>query len=70
MAGECDRDNDTLTHTARILERILVKTVCRILDADALHHLDRLLFCFGLGNALMFFDNFGDLRTDRADRVQ
>ena len=70
MAGERDRNDDTLPHTAGILERILVETVGGVLDADALHELDGLLLRLAAGNALVLFDDLGDLRADRADRVQ
>ena len=70
VAGERDRDDDTLTHAAGILERVLVEAVGGVLDADALHELDGLLLRLGAGNALVLFNDLGDLRADRADRVQ
>ena len=70
VAGERDCDNDALAHAAGILERILVKAVGGVLDADALHELDGLLLRLAAGDALMLFNDLGDLRADRADRVQ
>ena len=70
MAAQRDGNYDTLTHAAGILEGILVKTVGRIRDTDAVHHLDGLLLCLGLGDLLVLFDDFGDLRADGTDGVE
>ena len=42
IGGEGDRDDDTLTHAARKLERVLIVTDTRLGDTDLLHQLDRL----------------------------
>ena len=48
LAGQCDRDNDTLPHAARILERIIVETFLRVRDPDFLHQFDGTDPCFSL----------------------
>ena len=37
-------DHDTLTHTARELVRILLKTFCRVVDSDQFQHTDGSFF--------------------------
>ena len=70
MAGQSDRNDDTLAHATGVLERELIKAVGRVLDTDALHDFNGLFFCFRLRDALMLLNDLGDLRTDCADRIQ
>ena len=70
MAGQGDGDDDTLAHTAGVLQRILVETSRGVADAHPLHDLDGLLLGLRLGDALMLFDDLGDLGADGPDGVQ
>ena len=69
-AGKCNRDNDTLSHTAGILERIIIETLLCVRNTNLFHQLKRLCSRFHLADILMFHNNRSDLFSDRDDRVQ
>lgn len=70
LAGKRNCDNNTLTHTAGVLEGIIVVTVFSIGDADLTHHLDCTRTCFNLGAVLMLHNDGGNLLADGDDRVK
>jgi len=70
LAGKRNCDNNTLTHTAGVLEGIIVVTVFSIGDADLTHHLDCTRTCFNLGAVLMLHNDGGNLLADGDDRVE
>ena len=69
-AGKCNRNNDTLSHTAGILERIIIETLLCVRNTNLFHQLKRLCPCFHLANILMLHDNRSDLFSDCDNRVQ
>ena len=69
LAGKSDCDNDTLSHTAGILEGIIIKTGFRIGNSHLFHHFQGFGSRLHLGTALMLHDNGSNLFSDRDDRV-
>ena len=69
-AGKCNRNNDTLSHTAGILERIIIETLLCVRNTNLFHQLKRLCSCFHLADILMLHDNRRNLFSDCDDRVQ
>ena len=69
-AGGSDGDDDTLTHTAGELVRILLVAALRVGDADLGQHLDGGLLGLRALQALMVLDALLDLLADFLQRVQ
>ena len=69
-AGKCNRNNDTLSHTAGILERIIIETLLCVRNTNLFHQLKRLCPCFHFADMLMLHDNRRNLFSDCDDRVK
>ena len=70
LTGQGDSDNNTLTHTAGVLEGIIVKTVFRIGNTHLTHHNHSATTGFALGAVLVLQDHGSDLLTNGNDGVQ
>ena len=70
MACQCNGNNNPLTHSARILEGVIVKPIRRVGNADTFHNADGLGFGIGFGKLLVLLDHFRNLETDGSDRIQ
>ena len=70
LAGQGDGDNDTLAHTAGILEGVIVEPGLRIGNAHLLHQHQGALSRLQLRTVLVLEDNGGDLLADGDDGVQ
>ena len=70
LAGQGDGDNDTLTHTAGVLEGVVIKPLLGVRDADLGHDVDGALPGLGIGALLVLLNDGHDLLADGDDRVQ
>ena len=68
--GKGNSNNDTLTHTSRILEGIFIKTSFRFWNSNLIHVIYRQFFCFLGCFTLVFHNNFCDLTTNCFNWVQ
>ena len=69
ITGKCNRDHNTLTHTAGKFVRILSDTFFRLRDADHAQHLDSLLCRFLFCHVFVAHQIFHNLFSDTHRRV-
>jgi hypothetical protein len=67
---EGNRDQNPLTHTARILVRVVVEAALRVRHFDITEQLDGQLARLALGDRLMSSDDVDHLRPNRLDRIE
>ena len=64
MAGNRDRDDNSLAHTAGKLVRILVVTALSIRDSNLTEHIECLRLCLRSLDSLIELDTLLNLATD------
>ena len=69
ITGKCNRDHNTLTHTAGKFVRILSDTFFRLRDADHAQHLDSLLCRFLFCHVFVTHQIFHNLFSDTHRRI-
>ena len=69
LTGKCNRDHNTLTHTAGKFVRILSDTFFRLRDADHAQHLDSLLCRFLFCHVFVAHQIFHNLFSDTHRRI-
>jgi hypothetical protein len=70
LAGERDRDQHPLPHSAGQLVRVVLEPARRVRDPDLLEELGGAVAGVGLRDVEVLLDDLGDLHPDRHDRVE
>ena len=69
-AGKGNRNNDTLTHSSRILEWVFIKTSICVWNPNLIHVVNGQFFRFFSCFSLVFYNNFCNLTTNCFNWVQ
>ena len=70
LTGKSNSNNDSLSHTAGILEGIVVKTLLSVRNTNLLHHCDGSLSRLDLAAVLVLDNDRGNLLSDSDYRVK